>query len=137
MSKLASTLVKEFSEKVYDAKLKEIYLDDSRIDAERARYMAALTTFTEMYGDKEVEIYSAPGRTEVGGNHTDHQLGRVLAASVNIDTVAVVAKTDNNTVNIKSEGYRALSIDLGKLAPVKEEEGTTFTVRIPLIYVMQ
>ena len=76
------------------------------VDAARFRYLKATDEFEKLYGDAEaVNFFSAPGRTEVGGNHTDHQHGRVLAGSVDLDVIAVVAKNNDNTVRIKSEGY--------------------------------
>ena len=125
MAKLATVLMEEVTNGAYDARLQEIYLDASRMDAERARYASAIKGFIDLYGDKEVEVYSAPGRSEVGGNHTDHQLGRVLAASVNIDTIAVVAPTADNCIHMKSEGYRPVKISLDQLEPMQKEEGTT------------
>lgn len=65
--------------------------------------------------------FSAPGRTEIGGNHTDHQHGRVLAAGVNLDVIAVASKNDENVIRIKSEGYPMDTIDLSVLEPVEEE----------------
>ena len=66
-------------------------------------------------------MFSAPGRTEVGGNHTDHQLGCVLAGSVDLDVIAVVAKTDDMIVNVKSEGFNMDTVDMSVLEPVDSE----------------
>jgi len=77
-----------------------------------------------MFGVKDVEIYSAPGRSEIGGNHTDHQCGRVLAASINLDAIAIVAKKESGIV-LKSEGYPMINVSLADLLPKKEEEGTS------------
>ena len=121
----ASVLAEKLAAGVYDERLKEVYVDASRVDGERSRYIAALNEFQKLYGDKEVEVYSAPGRSEVGGNHTDHQLGKVLATSVNIDTVAVVAKRQDKVIAMKSEGYRPLTVDLGSLEPDVNEYGTS------------
>lgn len=81
--------------------------------------------FHTLFGDKEPRIWSAPGRTEIGGNHTDHQHGKVVAASVDMDMLAAAAKNDENIVRVKSEGYDMISFPLDALTPVKEEEGTT------------
>ena len=72
-----------------------------------------------------VEIYSAPGRSEVGGNHTDHQHGRVLAASVSLDAIAVAGRVDEPLVRIQSEGYKLCEIRLDELDKKTREEGTT------------
>ena len=69
--------------------------------------------------------FSAPGRTEIGGNHTDHQRGRVLAGAVNLDTVAAVRINGTNTIRIQSKGYPISVVDLGNLEPVAEEINTT------------
>lgn len=88
-----------------------------------ARYSKACDEFAALYGtDYEVELFSAPGRTEVGGNHTDHQLGCVLAGSVDLDVIAVVAKTDDNVIQVKSEGFNMDTINLSCLDPVDSEK---------------
>ena len=70
------------------------------------RYRALLDLYgTTFSGDDEITLFSAPGRTEIGGNHTDHENGRVLAASVDLDTIAAVSRTDDNRISILSEGY--------------------------------
>ena len=94
------------------------------VENAQSRYLKAVDEFEKLYGDQDVvEFFSAPGRTEVGGNHTDHQHGRVLAGSVDLDVIAVVAKNDENVVRIKSEGYDMDVIDLNNLDVVKTEEG--------------
>ena len=97
---------------------------ESVLDYQKERYIKAIESFEELFGEKEVEIYSAPGRSEIGGNHTDHQLGRVLAASINLDAIAIVAKKENGVV-LKSEGYPMINVSLADLLPKKEEEGTS------------
>ncbi|MBQ6928050.1 MAG: galactokinase [Oscillospiraceae bacterium] len=84
-----------------------------------------LTQFHALFGDKKARIWSAPGRTEIGGNHTDHQLGKVVAASVDMDMLAAAAANGSSTVNVKSEGYDMITLSLDTLTPVKGEEGTT------------
>ena len=84
-----------------------------------------LEQFHALFGDKKARIWSAPGRTEIGGNHTDHQLGKVVAASVDMDMLAAAAANGSSSVNVKSEGYDMITLSLDTLAPVKEEEGTT------------
>ena len=91
---------------------------------QKERYAALVNKFEEYFGaDREVGIYSAPGRTEVGGNHTDHNHGCVLAASVNLDAVAVVSKNSDNIVRVKSEGYKIDAVDLGDLGVMPAERG--------------
>ena len=91
-------------------------------DAQRARYAALDTAFAEEFGVADaLEYFSAPGRTEIGGNHTDHNHGKVLAAAVNLDVIAAVKKTDNGVIRLKSAGYPMDTVDTADLA-VKEEE---------------
>ncbi|MER2182949.1 MAG: galactokinase family protein [Clostridia bacterium] len=73
-------------------------------------------------------VFSAPGRTEIGGNHTDHQRGKVLTGSVDLDALACAGRNGTKTVNIFSEGYGLISIDIADLAPVKMEENTTYAI---------
>ena len=81
--------------------------------------------FKTHYGREAEYIFSAPGRTELGGNHTDHQLGCVLAAAVNLDTKAAVAANDKAVINVYSEGYSQISIAINDLAVHPEEKGST------------
>ncbi len=75
-------------------------------DTAAIRFTDALNSFKELYGDAEgIRIFSAPGRTEIGGNHTDHQHGSVLAGSVNLDVIAIVAPNNDGKIRIKSHGY--------------------------------
>ena len=114
-----------FLKKEYDSVLAELYFSRQNIEKQRLRYADAVEKFETMYGEKEIEIYGAPGRTEIGGNHTDHQNGKVLAASIDLDAIAVVAKTEGGVVRIKSEGYQPFAIDISSLDRREEEEGTT------------
>ena len=104
----------------------DIYLDSGKSALQPERYAKALDAFRETFGEKEVEIYSAPGRTEVGGNHTDHQRGEVLAASINDDAIAVASPRNDGEVHVLSEGYPMITLALTEdFSPVPEEEGTT------------
>lgn len=76
-----------------------------KLPEQRERYARAAAALEAQYGDGEVSLYSVGGRSEISGNHTDHNHGRVIAASVNMDILAVVKKTDNGVVRIKSEGF--------------------------------
>ena len=81
--------------------------------------------FFETYSRPARFLFSAPGRTEIGGNHTDHQLGRVLAGAVSVDTVAAVDLNSDGVIRVLSEGYPLCTIDLDELQPRPEEVGTT------------
>ncbi len=107
----------------YDALFAKIY-DKNDVSAQKARYVALVETFEQLFGsDKDAGVFSAPGRTEVGGNHTDHNHGKVLAAGVNLDAVAVVSKNDENIVRVKSEGYKIDAVDLANMNVMPSERG--------------
>ena len=94
------------------------------VDIAKQRYIEAIDEFEKIYGERDnVRLFSAPGRTEIGGNHTDHQHGLVLAGSVNLDIIAIVSKTENGVVRIKSKGYRMDEIDTSDLAKKEDEVG--------------
>ncbi len=99
---------------------------DGMMVEQAARYERVLKRHEEYFNtDREVLLVSAPGRTEIGGNHTDHNRGRVLAAAVNLDTLSAVSARDDMLVHLHSEGYRPLTVDLSDLTARKKEEGTT------------
>ena len=121
-----TTLKNQFLNNEHDSTLADLYYDDAEmIKYQKERYVNALDKYIELFGEENVDIYSAPGRTEVGGNHTDHQHGMVLAASVNLDAIAIVGNNDKNTIELFSEGYSPLSISLDNIAVNEAEFGTT------------
>lgn len=117
----------ELSDGVHAARLASLYCcSPAETASEAARYTAVLDGLEKTFGSHaEAGLYSAPGRTEIGGNHTDHQHGRVLAGSVNIDMIAAAAPNDKNQLRVQSEGYDLCIIDLNDLEARKEEENTT------------
>lgn len=93
---------------------------------QRARYQAVLGSFRKTFpGTEDVELFSAPGRTELGGNHTDHQHGCVVAASVDLDVVAAAGVNGEQVIRILSEGYPMVQVSLDSLSMVEEEKNTT------------
>ena len=84
--------------------------------------------FRTAFGSAPERYFSAPGRTEIGGNHTDHQRGRVLAGAVNLDTVAAVKVNGTNTIRVLSEGYPMCQVDLSMLEPVASEKNSTMAL---------
>lgn len=107
-----------------DEKLKAVYVTDSAVEAQKPRYIRLINEFIKLFGeDREVIITSAPGRTEVCGNHTDHNNGKVLAASVNLDAVAVASKNDEDVVRVKSDGHAMNVVDTSELLPDEAEFG--------------
>lgn len=95
-----------------------LVLDKSQKAVLDARFMAA-------FGNTPTRYFSAPGRTEIGGNHTDHQRGRVLAAAVNLDTVAAIRLNGTNIIRVLSKGYPMCEIDVKELTPVESEINST------------
>ena len=95
---------------------------------QKNRYVAAIETYEKLYGADAVEIYSAPGRSEVGGNHTDHQHGEVLAASINLDAIAIVKKLPDMQIRLVSDGYDEIVIDGNDLSLKEEEKETTIAL---------
>ena len=94
------------------------------------RYKDLVEKFEREFGDKDVKMFTSPGRTEISGNHTDHNHGKVLAGSINLDCVGIGAKNDSDKVNIVSETFdQKFSIDLKDLAPSSKMAGTIDLVK--------
>lgn len=109
-----------------DQKIREIYVDEQRVPYNRERYIRAIDRFTELFpSEKEIEIYSAPGRSEVCGNHTDHQNGMVLATSINLDAIAIVAKAEEPVIRLVSGDFPMEEVDVADLSMKEEEQSTT------------
>lgn len=122
---MQATLLKtDLGNKIYDHLLEDIYIDLTLLDYQRERYQIAIDKFIALYGDQDIEIYSAPGRSEVGGNHTDHQHGCVLAAAINLDIIAVVSKT-SESIKILSDDYDIEPIYINDLNKRDDELGTS------------
>ena len=95
----------------------ELYgVNSSVLKVQADRYISLMNEFNEVYLKDEVDLFSSPGRTEIGGNHTDHNFGRVLAGAVNLDNIAVAAKNGTNSIRIKSVGYPEFHVDLSDMA---------------------
>ena len=131
MMKPISVWKQELSGGAHAARLASLYCcAPEQTPAQAARYEAVLDGLEKTFGfHTEASLYSAPGRTEIGGNHTDHQHGRVLAGSVNIDMIAAAAPNALNQLRVQSEGYDLCVIDLAAdLAARKEEENTSAAI---------
>lgn len=97
----------------------------SRLPMAKERINGVLEGFQKTFGEEAQALFSAPGRTEIGGNHTDHQHGHVLAGSVDMDLLSAVKATNSGLVRIQSEGYSLITVNLNDLAPRKEEINTS------------
>ncbi len=123
MKKLAE-LKKAVSGGQLDAQLLRVYsCGTDGLSERQERIIRMIDTFKEFSpGIDEAGIFSAPGRTEIGGNHTDHQHGCVLAAAVNMDALAIAAPNGTNTIRVSSEGYAPFEVELSVLEPIAEEK---------------
>ncbi|MCR4585888.1 MAG: galactokinase [Lachnospiraceae bacterium] len=122
---ITGELIRYIEEGKLDGRLKDIYCDPGQLVYQKERYIKTIRLFEEAYGVADVSICSAPGRTEVGGNHTDHQHGEVLAGAINKDAIAVVQKSDDGEVRLISDGAGEICISVSELSKVAAEESTT------------
>src|SRR5699024_123119 len=100
---MKATEVKELVKHVKNEKMVQLFTQmygESRVEENAKRYEMVAEGFVKEFGDKEFEFFSAPGRTEIGGNHTDHNHGKILAGSVHLDCVAAAAPNGTNTVKL-------------------------------------
>ena len=96
------------------------------VSRQKDRYLKLVELYEEIFSSTEnAGLFSAPGRTELGGNHTDHQHGQVIAAAVNLDMIACCCPNESNIIRIKSEGFDMLQIDTDELSPRSEEVNTS------------
>ena len=111
-----------------DSVFTELYGAD-KVAYQRERYVQAIDGFIENYADSDdLRLFSVPGRSEISGNHTDHNHGKVLAASINLDIIAVARKTDTGIVNIKSKGFSPDSVKISEIKVDPDKFFTSFSV---------
>ncbi len=123
----AKSFIKGLDNGIYDSQLKKLY-GDSAIEIQKNRYKNAVNEFQKQFPqhkNAEIAIFSAPGRTEIGGNHTDHQHGCVLAAAVNLDVIAIVAFHTERVIKVKSKGYPMDVVSLNDLSVHESEKSTS------------
>lgn len=120
-------MIEQIREGLDDARLKGLYGDGVDTDAQVARYARLGERLDTLHPAPEtIHFFSAPGRTELGGNHTDHNRGKVLCAAVHLDTVAAIARTSDNRIILESEGFEdRFEVDLAELDPKESDRGTT------------
>ncbi len=130
--KNANTFLKELLSGDLNGRMVEVYGCDPAGAQEYAnRFAKVIKGFQVTFpgsAEKEIGLYSAPGRTEIGGNHTDHQYGCVLAASVNLDAIAAAALNGTDKIRFYSEGYGMIEADLSVLDPVESEKESTLAL---------
>ncbi|MBN1158070.1 MAG: hypothetical protein JXA61_01705 [Bacteroidales bacterium] len=104
----------------------ELYGNESaKMQFQTNRYLALIQKFQKFSQERKAALFTSPGRTEIGGNHTDHNYGRVLAGAVNLDNIAVAAPNNSGIIRIQSEDYPTFEVDLSSLAPDKKEQYTS------------
>ncbi len=130
--KNANTFLKELLSGELNGRMVEIYgCDPAKAQEYANRFAKVIKGFQVTFpgsAEKEIGLYSAPGRTEIGGNHTDHQYGCVLAASVNLDAIAAAALNGTDKIRFYSEGYGMIEADLSVLDPVESEKESTLAL---------
>ena len=104
-----------------NATLAQIYGEEN-VSSQAERYAEAISDFLSNYGEREVSVFSVPGRSEISGNHTDHNHGKVLAGSINLDIIAIATKTDNGIITIKSKGFPEDVIDTNSYTSPNEKD---------------
>ena len=124
------TMIQELETPETAVQLARLYGNDPETVAkQKARYGAMIRQHRKLFGDRgKIALISAPGRTEIGGNHTDHNHGRVLAAAVNLDTLCAVTPRNDMTVQFHSHGYSPIEISLDDLSVHDDEKGTTMAL---------
>ena len=120
-----SELVENLKNGSLDNILVDLYSDETKLDYQCARYIAACEKFELLFGGGDLSIFSAPGRIEIIGNNTDHQHGKVIAAAVNSDAIAVVKKTEDDFVRMVSGEKPEIKIDINSLDISEEEQKST------------
>ena len=102
---------------------------EQALSYQRERYLSAIDEFEKIYGDGEITLYSVAGRSELSGNHTDHNHGCVIAASIDLDIIAVARKRDDAVIRVKSEGFPEDVVDTAVYtAPVESKFGTSESI---------
>jgi galactokinase len=114
---------------IYDGAFALLYPVSHAGGAPGRRYLSLLETFEAKFGaGDDVRMFSAPGRIEIGGNHTDHQRGAVLAAAIDNDVLCVATPSRDNAASIRSEGYGDISVSLKDLSARDDEKGSPHAI---------
>ena len=110
-------------------KYTHLYGKNVNVEEMDNRFLSLTSDHKALFGKDNPMIFSASGRTEIAGNHTDHNLGLVIGASINLDTIAAVTKRDDMIVNFCSEGFPKCTIDISDLEIKEEEKNTTASLQ--------
>ena len=125
----STDLIKIIADGSLDEKLISLY-GESSLDSAKARYIDVINSFTAEFGaDRDVSVYTVAGRSELSGNHTDHNRGCVVAASINLDIIAIAAPTTDGIVTVKSEGFGKDCVNINEyVAPDENKFGTSESI---------
>ena len=115
-------LIKAINNNEFDGTFANLYTA-AKVVLQRERYIEAVIEYEKLYGEDDVALFSVPGRSEISGNHTDHNHGRVIAASIDLDIIAVASKRDDMTVSVTSKGFDPDNVDISDLTPDEAEYG--------------
>ena len=129
----AFDIMKQFMNYEHDKLIEDLYEDKSLLTYQRVRYVRTLERFIRFYGNHDIEIYSVAGRSEVGGNHTDHQHGCVLAASINLDAIAMVMPQED-VIEVVSDNFNIEKINIHDLTKKDNELGTSEALIRGVVY---
>lgn len=125
--------VKDTNQMLESEKAKKLFTalyGENAVKENIERYQSLVMNFQKKFPEEDVLLFSSPGRTEISGNHTDHNHGKVLAGSINLDCVGVAARNNSRIVNIISETYnQSFTIDLDDLVPSEKKSGTIDLVK--------
>ncbi len=123
-----SKFLDNLNQGLYEDLFLDIYVDPEHAAKQKERYSKAVNKFIDLFGAGEMKIYSAPGRSEIGGNHTDHQHGEILAAAINNDAIGIVRPLAENKVRVLAEGYDMVEINLDDLSMKESEKVSTLAL---------
>jgi len=118
----------------FDERIIDIYEDKELLDVQKNRYIKLLTEFKDLFGNCDINIFSSPGRTEICGNHTDHQNGMVLAGAINLDILSVVSKSDDGMISIITDGKKLNKIDINSLEKSESQAANSEAIIRGVVY---
>jgi galactokinase len=120
-----SEFKRDLENNVFNSLFEEIY-GKAIVSSSKTRYVNCLESFSDAFKNAkdDIAVISTPGRTEIGGNHTDHNAGFVLAAAINLDILSIASKNTDNVIRLNSEGYAPVEMPLDDLSPREEERST-------------
>lgn len=127
-------VIKEINLGKLDERIIDIYEDKELLDIQKNRYLKLLTEFRKMFGNYDINIVSSPGRTEICGNHTDHQNGIVLAGAINLDILAVASKSDDDKISIITDGRNLEKININLLEKSKSYDASSEAIVKGVVY---